>query len=113
MADKYISAEAFKLKTQVEMTEEKAMKPTDTGFHNFLDAIYSLIVRGVDDMPAADVVEVVRCKDCKHCEEVDVGLWYCNSEDFKVVGSYTEADFYCGAGLRKHRKEKEDGANNT
>lgn len=57
MADKYISAKAFLFKTQVEMVEEKAMRPTDANFHTFLDAVYALIERCVDEMPAADVAE--------------------------------------------------------
>ena len=103
MDDKYISAEAFKLKTQVEMTEEKAMKPTDVDFHKFLDAVYSLIARGVDEMPAADVVEAVRCKDCKYnggdCER-------CLNPNLPIVGDDAtylaiDPDWYCADGKRR------------
>lgn len=62
------------------------------------------------DLPAADVVEVVRCRDCKH------GIWDEDEQKYKCVCfadyepttdewygfvSYEEADFYCGRGERR------------
>ena len=61
----------------------------------------------IDELPRADVVEVVRCKDCKYCEIYypvkhlgieSVKNFYCNfSRD--VVGRF-ENDF-CSYGERK------------
>ena len=51
--------------------------------------------RAVDllsDIPAADVVEVVRCKDCKYWTGVE-----CNERDIDVV----DDDEYCSYGKRK------------
>lgn len=54
-------------------------------------------------LPAADVVPVVRCKDCKHSWEDISGL--CCSHgvcvDLNVPG-----DFYCAYGKRKEKGEK-------
>lgn len=50
--------------------------------------------------PAADVVEVVRCKDCKHCSidyypDGNEPLYVCLLED-----RGTDKDFYCANGER-------------
>ena len=45
-------------------------------------------------MPTADVVEVVRCKDCKH-RYLDGDIWQC---PFGLMGG---KDFYCGYAERK------------
>lgn len=63
---KHINADAFLLKISVEIAEEKARKATDIGYHAFLDGYLTLTQKNLDEMPAADVVEVVRCKDCKY-----------------------------------------------
>lgn len=47
----------------------------------------------LDDEPAADVVEVVRCKDCKWYD----GTPYCIETDFDQC----EPDAYCSKGKRK------------
>ena len=68
-----------------------------------LDAIlFSLVgtghqgiaIRAVKDVPAADVVEVVRCKDCKHknpnCYKcLRDNLWH-DAEDFCSYGERKE-----------------------
>lgn len=58
----------------------------------------------IDRHPTADVIEVVRCKDCKRCEirkRVDgTYLFSCRSGCFKEVVS---ADHYCSYGERKER----------
>lgn len=62
--------------------------------------------------PAADVVEVVRCKDCKHGElyernDGETGV-YCNCSNsiFKYANEHTftpvrDVDDFCSYGLRK------------
>ena len=54
------------------------------------------------DIPSADVVEVVRCRECEnwdtewkpnHAEE---GQYFC-----PILGQVTDTDFYCGCGKRK------------
>ena len=58
----------------------------------------------VDHAPTADVVEVVRCKDCKYCEihypvreyggEAIKG-YYCN-----IVRGFRAADYFCASGRK-------------
>lgn len=51
----------------------------------------------VDAIPAADVVEVVRCKDCKHC----IGP-VCYNEHWESVGCPSvQPDDFCSYGERK------------
>lgn len=55
--------------------------------------------RAVETCPAADVVEVVRCKDCAYANENGTTCHY-------GVGHYTSPMRYCSEGERK------DGADN-
>lgn len=47
----------------------------------------------IDDIPTADVVEVVRCKDCKHYETDGGALMVC-----KVSALNTNDDDFCSYG---------------
>lgn len=52
----------------------------------------------IKESPAADVVEVVRCKDCKHsADETDGGNYLCNR---KMLGLVRPNDF-CSFGERR------------
>lgn len=51
----------------------------------------AIAMRDIENMPAADVVEVVRCKDCEHCIDAhNDGLMYCmrsiEAEDYSETG---------------------------
>ena len=46
-------------------------------------------------MPAADVAEVVRCKDCRHSK---YAAWCEGYACCRTVGEYHHADFGCTAG---------------
>lgn len=55
----------------------------------------------LDRVPSADVVEVVRCKDCKHHEEVlnnNDGKVLCWVHDIDVI---VDRNGYCSYGERK------------
>ena len=54
----------------------------------------------LDMMKASDanVVEVVRCKDCKHWETKD----YCRKIQ---LNGFDDPDFYCGYGVKKNDKK--------
>ena len=60
----------------------------------FLPVAYDSAINAIRNVPAADVVQVVRCKDCKHryhdswCEYVD-----------------DDDNFYCARGERKEGQE--------
>lgn len=84
MDKKYIDCEAFKRK----MIDEKNFFPT-------------AVAAALKEMPAADVVEVVRCRNCKHfktdtdyCKEHNKG--YCEWDN--VVKSKRH---FCSYGERK------------
>lgn len=68
-----------------------------------------LIQRIIEKAPAADVVEVVRCKDCEY-GEADYGWdgkiitpfqYRCNYED-----TWNRPDHYCGYGKKKEGAEE-------
>ena len=61
---------------------------------------YAVSKRRIDDMPTADVVEVVRCKDCKH------GRPYKNTKEYVACEVDCEpidrdSDFFCADGGRR------------
>lgn len=53
------------------------------------------------DFPTADVVEVVRCKDCKYHEDEVPGMVWCPH----IIGNWVNDNWFCAEG---NRKEKED-----
>ena len=107
MAKEYIERVAVKfayemsLKNDTHRTEEASRIHAQEHRH---------ILHLLDKIPAADVVEVVRCRECKH------GIWDEDEQMYKCVVSadfceeigdffgfieYEEADFYCGRGERR------------
>jgi len=57
-------------------------------------------VRDIEDEPASDVVEVVRCKDCEQYIAGELGYGKCN---FFKAAIFSE--FYCRYGGKKGRSE--------
>ena len=57
------------------------------------DWIYSFI----DAAPTADVVEVVRCKDCKFHTDEEPGMVYCPG----ILGNWVNENWYCADGERE------------
>ena len=58
------------------------------------DEFYNRAFDAVDTMPSSDVVEVVRCKDCKHfiseiCRD-DFALNFCCGDDYCCYGERKE-----------------------
>lgn len=59
-----------------------------------------LIVEAIKNAPTADVVEVVRCKDCKYHEEDETGVW-CS----RVLNSHkTVEDNFCKFGAKMDKE---------
>ena len=61
------------------------------------------VVKEIKDFPNADVVEVVRCKDCKHYTNIDtyrnpprLDFHWCNK-----LGNITKEKDYCSYGERR------------
>lgn len=72
--------------------------PIDTTENEIIKVLHT-IMRTIKQMPAADVVEVVRCKDCVHCvvREYDI-IDELECEFFDV---FTDPLDYCSRGERK------------
>lgn len=62
----------------------------------------------IDNTPTADVVDVVRCKDCKYAEIKDNGVLrktaYCHRLNVSISG---KGEGYCYLGERKDGEEQE------
>ncbi len=63
------------------------------------------VIDRIKSAPAADVAEVVRCKDCKYCEhsypakaigEEALEGWYCN-----IFRQWRKPDDFCSYGERR------------
>lgn len=90
MADRYISRDmAIARLTKVEVTNRLATM-TDAK-------------REIAEMPAADVVPVVLCKDCEHSWE-DIGGLTCSYGC--CVDCIVREDFFCADGVK--REEADD-----
>ena len=52
----------------------------------------------IEEAPAVDAVEVVRCKDCKHSfeDDFDGSLWCCRDREIEVVEGH-----FCSYGERR------------
>ena len=81
---KYINADRLK-----QMVEHK-MDMQDT----YLPAHFFDIV---DDMPAADVQEVVRCKDCKYRKNEQPGMVYCPH----MIAGWVDENWFCAGGQKE------------
>lgn len=60
---------------------------------------YSEIFALVEAVPAADVVEVVRCKDCEYLDYVDEHEKWCMGRGYPAT--MVKDDGYCEIGKRK------------
>ena len=66
----------------------------------------SLVDGHIDEITETDVVEVVRCKDCKYCETVEDAILHythrlCSHKMFKYP---VEATNFCSYGERKEKQ---------
>lgn len=82
----------------------KFVKQNTPNIHG--DTTMRSVERTLKNAPvAADVVEVVRCKDCKHWGGVTFG-YVCREWSGMTFRNYTKPDYYCSRG---ERKDKDDG----
>lgn len=54
----------------------------------------------IDQQPTIDAVEVVRCKDCKHCKVLNKWFLYCTLHDIKNTPLIMD-NFFCADGERR------------
>lgn len=92
---KYINADEFKKKIQ----EHHYILSSYDNSKDF--GMFDIgIERVIDEMPSADVREVVRCKDCEEFWETIVGN-FCLKRTTAVVKEYVNPDDFCSYGERK------------
>lgn len=88
---RYINAEDIKL-----FLEVSKLVGVELNVDNMLKIL--------ETTPTADVVEVVRCKDCKHYENNDDILGYCKlhtgNAGYCEEAVYMEEDDYCSYGKK-------------
>ena len=53
--------------------------------------------QSINRIPAANVAEVVRCKDCKFHTDEEPGMVYCPG----ILGNWVNDDWYCADGERE------------
>lgn len=99
---RYIDAEAYKAAHK--NAYETAMMECGNGDDTKLARrVYEAVIKSVDVFPAADVVEVVRCKDCKYQNK---GQNECESWNICEYRSWlyfpVNDDDYCSNGERRN-----------
>lgn len=57
------------------------------------------LLEAILNAPTADVVEVVRCKDCVYCRPYNDGKLYCHKKA-NIFVPIVDADDYCSCGER-------------
>lgn len=96
MPKEYIEREALR-----EDVKNHFKKLIDEGY--VYDEIFESnaeILRIIDTQPTADVVEVVRCKDCKYHEEDETGVW-CSRV---FISHKTVEDNFCKFGAKMDKE---------
>lgn len=94
------------------MEEIRSLKISVGGKNIFPNEAKESVLRVIIEQPTADVVEVVRCKDCKFCTKIewkDAAPTYCCDFCMSQVipdGSvgeslYSVGEFFCVLGERK------------
>lgn len=58
---------------------------------------YREIFALMEAVPAADVVEVVRCRECRYREEEQPGMVYCPN----TVGGWVDENWFCAGGEKE------------
>lgn len=77
--------------------DENSDKMLVLGSGKSLVMAYALIKKKVENAPTVDAVPVVRCKDCKHHENEEIGMVYCPNQ----IGGWVGENWFCADGERK------------
>lgn len=73
-----------------EVCSEEPCEPSDCDWMAF-----------IDKEPAADVVEVVRCRECKHSYRIDGAKEEYDCAKISAFAKFFPGDHFCGYGERK------------
>lgn len=77
------------LKIPIEITDET------------IERIAKAVVAEIRKEQNADLVEIVRCRDCKWCKHFAYGLHECKKVHLIPIESREELDWFCADGVRK------------
>lgn len=92
----YISREAAESALKQPVTMSMCLTLEECRQKNAQRQIDLFVIRG---LPAADVVTVVRCKDCMYCQKDELGRWCFNDYENEL-----RDDDFCSHGKRKESK---------
>ena len=81
---------------------DKAILLDHLDIENALGGHYGISLTEINKIPAADVVEVVRCKDCIHASMTSDGTCKYCAVWFQDEALYLDGDYYCADGERKN-----------
>lgn len=83
---RYIDADAL-IKIKFHPLPYQYVVPSDVDKESYVRGWNDVIDGIIETMPTADVVEVVRCKDCTHCDcSIDgMGFFYCDFDEGRTV----------------------------
>ena len=98
MANEKRLIDANALKEQMTANFQQAL------WHGCDDSAYPVVEETIDDAPTVDAVEVVRCKDCKHWQDIGKGCTdhvRCCEIGFYMIGE----NGYCYFGERSADNE--------
>ena len=60
------------------------------------------VENAIKDIPAADAVEVVRCRDCVHFVDIGNGIRYCSRFSNEDFIHFVLGDNFCSYGERRN-----------
>lgn len=101
MMARYIDADKF-----VKQFERALEHQQKYGLYNHAK-LTEYVIKAIENEPTADVVEVVRCKDCIHAQNIPLGLCYLHTEPYDNAKGYkgdavcVEPDDFCSYGQKK------------
>lgn len=98
------------MRRYVDLDEALKLFDTDTNYYDgdgnavgrltYVEALQKTVKEKLLSLPLADVVEVVRCKDCLEAKEVRPGRYSC----FSFAGT-NDGNWYCPDGKRKEKND--------
>lgn len=82
--------------------EKNPKKPeTFSAYNAGWDDACDYIRSRLETEQCADVAPVVRCRECKHHEDEEIGIVYCPN----AIGGWVGEDWFCADGERKDGAE--------
>lgn len=92
-----------------ELTTKKEVLRLVKDSRNIIVVNAERLMDEIMDIQEVDAVQVVRCKDCKHWEEIDKDMMMCaavSSDPYEAWAS--EANDYCSLGERKDGEQDDE-----